>query len=98
MAVLLAGIGGAALGGGVAWGLGYASMGIMMGMSIGWNVGVAVGSRIWGPEPSSQSGPRLDRLNIQSASYGENVPIVYGTVRLSGNVIWTAGFTEHEHE
>lgn len=43
---------------------------------------------------------RADRIldfQINSASYGEVVPVVLGTTRLSGNIIQWEDFTAHEH-
>ena len=36
-------------------------------------------------------------FQINSASYGEVVPEVLGTTRLSGNIIYYDDFTPHEH-
>jgi len=42
-------------------------------------------------------GPRLNDLQVTSGSYGLAIPDVYGSARLAGNVIWTAGIVEHKH-
>jgi len=98
MAILAAGIAGGALAAGGAWAAGWGAAAILTAASVGFSVGTAIGSRIWGPEPPSSTGPRMDKLSIQSSSFGESIPIIYGTVRTAGNIIWSAGFTEHEHE
>ena len=37
-------------------------------------------------------------FQINSASYGETVPEVLGTTRVSGNIIYWDDFTAHEHK
>lgn len=39
------------------------------------------------PKPN-QKGPRLDDRQMTSSTYGEHLPIGYGTIILGGNVIW----------
>lgn len=41
-------------------------------------------------------GRRLKEFSIQTASYGNMIPIVYGTARISGNIIWARPIRE-EH-
>lgn len=43
-------------------------------------------------------GPRLKDLTVQSSAYGEVIPLVYGTLRLPGNVIWSSGLKESRNE
>lgn len=40
------------------------------------------------------SGPRLAELGVQSSTYGKMVPVVFGTVRLAGNIIWSRPIKE----
>lgn len=37
---------------------------------------------------------RSDNMTVQSAAYGEAIPIVSGRVRAAGNLIWTSGIKE----
>ncbi|GAG32750.1 unnamed protein product, partial [marine sediment metagenome] len=39
-------------------------------------------------------GPRMGDQLITSSAYGTGINIVYGTARVSGVLIWTAGITE----
>jgi len=39
-------------------------------------------------------GPRLDDLQVQQSAYGTNIPLVYGTVRIAGNIIDASDFME----
>ncbi|WP_417319810.1 phage tail protein [Emcibacter sp.] len=66
---------------------------------VGGLVGQGLDALIFGSHSSrSSEGPRLSDLSVQTASYGEPVPMVFGTVRLSGNVIWSQGLIETRHE
>lgn len=43
-------------------------------------------------------GPRIADVTLQTASYGRMIPIVYGTIKLAGNVIWASEISEHRHD
>lgn len=63
---------------------------------IGFMIGSALGSLLFpgkGPD-----GPRLSDLKLQGSSYGQMIPIVYGTDRLSGQAIWQTDLVEHTHK
>lgn len=64
--------------------------------SIGWAAGQMLGNAAFGPKLPDQrvEGPRFADLRIQSSTYGQMVPIVFGTVRLAGNVIWASEVRE----
>ena len=51
-------------------------------------------------ETSTQhiEGARLNDLKVQSSTYGQAIPLLYGTHRLAGNVIWAADFVEHAQQ
>ena len=79
--------------------LGRAALTIGGGVLFGpWGalVGGALGSLLLPPE--GPKGPRLNELNIQHSTVGAPIPIVYGTAALAGNVIWSGGLLEAEHE
>lgn len=59
-------------------------------------IGSFVGSLLF-PEPGVK-GPRINELNVQHSTVGAPIPLVYGTVALAGNVIWSGGLDETEHE
>lgn len=54
--------------------------------------GIAYGSAVGGlldpPKGPTVQGPRLNDLSWQQSAYGANIPRTYGTVALSGNVVW----------
>ena len=66
----------------------------MSGAGLGWTVGSALGSILFAPDGPSTQGPRLSDLSVQSSTRGAPIPKVYGTSRIAGNVIWTAGIQE----
>ena len=43
-------------------------------------------------------GPRLGDLSVSSSAYGMPIPILYGTMRVAGNMIWSSGIREHRHK
>lgn len=62
--------------------------------ALGFALGSAAGAALVG-QPGVQ-GPRLNDLNVQTSTYGAPIPIVYGTVRLAGNVIWARPLRERK--
>ena len=52
---------------------------------------------LFGRENITSRADRIGEFQINSASYGEVVPVVLGTTRLSGNIIQWEDFTAHEH-
>ena len=54
---------------------------------IGWLVGSTIGG-ILGQKKTHTEGPRLTDLSVQSSTYGGMVPILYGAMRVAGNVIF----------
>jgi hypothetical protein len=56
-----------------------------------------VGNYLFAPDNSTsvtQEGPRLGDLNVSSAADGTDIPILWGTGRMAGQVIWTEGINE----
>ncbi|OUL98538.1 phage tail protein [Variovorax sp. JS1663] len=54
-------------------------------------LGFVVGSLVGGlltPKEKTE-GPRLDDLKVQVSTYGAGIPILYGTERIGGNVVWS---------
>jgi Putative phage tail protein len=44
--------------------------------------------------PGRRQGPRLGDLSVQTSSYGTAIPKLFGTVRVSGTVIWATDLKE----
>jgi len=67
---------------------------------IGKLAGVMVGSlmdqALFGAHKNvSSEGFKLNDLQVQTSNYGSVIPIVYGTARIAGNIIWTSSLQEH---
>ena len=63
---------------------------------VGWLVGSALGAVLFpesGPDTTTE-GPRLGDLTVSSSAYGAAIPRAYGTIRMSGNMIWSTGIQE----
>lgn len=52
---------------------------------------------LFGGQSFSLSDQRLAGVQIQTSVYGTPVPLVYGTTRISGNVIWMGDFVATPH-
>jgi hypothetical protein len=82
--------------------LALAGAGAVLGSAVGMPyLGFALGSMLGGvlfpqdgPPDQIQEGPRLHDLKVQSSAHGAMLPLVYGTMRIAGNVIWSADLEE----
>jgi hypothetical protein len=79
-----------AIGAGVGSMFGYAS--------IGWSIGSFIGGQLFGPEGQDIKGPRLNDRSVISSAYGNMRPLVYGSYRISGDVMWSTELIEHAHK
>jgi hypothetical protein len=79
MAQLILGGIGAAVGSSVAGGAGA---------KWGWMIGSTLGGLLWPPKQRAQSRGKLADLTVPGSQYGAGIPIVYGSDRLAGNLIW----------
>ncbi len=74
------------------------AVGQAIGGPIGQAIGAIIGSQIdravIGGGKVRREGPRLADLAVQTASFGEPLPLVYGKSRVAGNVIWSSGLIE----
>lgn len=61
---------------------------------IGFAIGSMVGSLLFPPETQ---GPRLTDLKLTNSSYGVPIPLIYGAMRVTPNIIWQTDLHEHEH-
>lgn len=69
----------------------------MLGAQLGMMAGSIAGALIF-PGGEDQKGPRLGDLRVADASYGLPIPIVYGTARLGGVMLWSGGIEERTDE
>lgn len=63
----------------------------------GFAIGSALGGALFPGSLPSQTGPRLADLKVQSSTYGVMIPILYASMRASGNVIWSTDLVEHQN-
>ncbi len=73
-----------------------------VGFALGGPIGAAIGSlagraldqTIFGGA-KGREGPRLKELDVQTSSYGSEIPAMFGTMRVAGTVIWAMPLSEH---
>ncbi len=77
---------------GLIGGIAGAGLGSLVGFpALGWFVGSTLGSE-FGPHPEPTW---LTDLNIPTSKYGTGIAQVFGTARVSGNIIWTGAAQAH---
>ncbi len=72
-----------------------------VGGAIGGPIGAALGGLIGQAvdrdvlfRPKGREGPRLSELRVQTSSYGTPLPLLFGTMRVAGSVIWSTDLLE----
>jgi hypothetical protein len=72
------------------------TIGGLIGGPIGAALGAAIGNRVDQRllAPKGRRGPRLNDLAVQGSSYGASIPKIFGTMRVSGSVIWSTDLIE----
>ncbi|ADZ71342.1 baseplate multidomain protein megatron [Polymorphum gilvum] len=93
MATLILSAAGQALGGA----LGLGGFGAVLGRAAGAVAGTLVDQGLFGTSRTVQAGKLAD-LSVQASTEGAALPLVYGRVRLSGQVIWATRFEEEVSE
>jgi len=63
-----------------------------IGGAIGAILGQTIDQRIFAPKP--RQGPRLGELSVQTSSYGNAIPKLFGRMRVAGTVIWATDLVE----
>lgn len=61
----------------------------------GTAAGALAASALFPPRMPGVEGPRLGDNLSQISTYGASIPILYGSMALAGNVIWSSGIREH---
>ena len=81
---------------GGAFGAGFGgAIGGSIGQLAGSFLGKGADQYLFGQNKSvNTSGYRIKDLSVQSAAYGKAVPIVYGSAKLAGNIIWSTKIEE----
>ena len=73
------------------------AVGTYFGGPIGSAVGAAIGQQIDRAiigNGKPREGPRIKELDIQTSSYGTQVPAIFGAMRVAGTVIWSTDLIE----
>lgn len=76
----------------------FPGVGTALGFALGSLVGGIAGRLLFPIDQPGIEGPRLNDLQVQSATYGIGIPLVYGTARMAGNIIWAQDIKETAHE
>lgn len=63
-----------------------------VGAAIGATVGQQIDAAIF--KPKGREGPRLADLKVQASTYGQQIPKLFGTMRVAGSVIWATDLIE----
>jgi hypothetical protein len=69
-----------------------------IGAAIGAIAGTVIDRAIIGGPNVKREGPRLTDLSVQNSSFGEALPLIFGTARLAGNIIWSSGLIERRSD
>jgi GTA TIM-barrel-like domain/Putative phage tail protein len=89
MAALVLSVAGGAAGGSL-----FGSAGAIAGRLIGAVAGNAIDQALFGGRTITTNGPRLSSLDVMASTAGAPIPRVYGSTRLSGEVIWATNLEE----
>lgn len=74
-------------------------VGGIAGGPVGAAIGAAVGQQIDAQifRPKGREGPRLADLKVQASTYGQQIPRLFGTMRVAGSVIWATDLIERRN-
>ncbi|MBL0925720.1 MAG: hypothetical protein IBJ12_14805, partial [Sphingomonadaceae bacterium] len=72
------------------------AVGSAIGGPIGGAIGAALGQRVDAAvfAPRAREGARLKELQVQTSSYGSQIPAIFGAMRVAGTVIWATDLIE----
>jgi hypothetical protein len=75
-------------------------VGGIVGGPVGAAIGAAVGQQVDAQifRPKGREGPRLADLKVQASTYGQQIPQLFGTMRVAGNVIWATDLIERRNK
>lgn len=73
-------------------------VGTVLGGPIGAAIGATIGQVVDQAvlfKPKGREGPRLADLRLQTSRYGDQIPQLFGAMRVAGTVIWATDLIEH---
>ena len=70
------------------------TVGSALGGPAGGATGALIGQSIDRELLGGSRGPRLGDLSVQTASYGTQVPRIYGAMRVAGSIVWSTDLVE----
>lgn len=74
------------------------TVGTLVGGPIGGAIGAVLGQQVdQRLFASRRQGPRLGELGVQTSSYGQAIPKLFGWMRIAGTVIWATDLREEQH-
>src|SRR3546814_3417408 len=77
------------------------AMGTALGGPIGGAIGAVLGQGFDQNvlfKPKGREGPRLSELDVQTSTYGSQVPQIFGAMRVAGTVIWATDLNENKQK
>ncbi|WP_395463601.1 glycoside hydrolase TIM-barrel-like domain-containing protein [Wolbachia endosymbiont of Cantharis cryptica] len=76
----------------------FGPVGRIIGSELGALLGAQLDSAMFSldAEQKVTHGARLKNLQVQTSTYGRTIPIIYGTARVAGNIIWSQPIKEEE--
>ena len=78
---------------GAALGSVFGPIGGIIGRAVGGVIGSVIDQELFGAS-SHHEGPRIGSLRVMSSEEGSPIPVVYGRMRLAGQVIWASNLIE----
>lgn len=75
-------------------------VGGIVGGPVGAALGAAIGQQADAAifKPKGREGPRLADLKVQASTYGQQIPKLFGTMRVAGSVIWATDLIERRNK